>query len=310
MDITLDLDQLDANIGTFHDVASRAGTRVRGHLKAHRMREIAGRQVAAGAVGMAVQTAHAARALAEVDVTDVVVAWPWGEDWRFELYAESAEHVEQFAVHVAEAEQIVGVGAAASRRGVEVGVRIDLRHVAEQDVPRLARVADDTQGVRLDGLTCYTAPETVADIEARAELGRRTGERMVELATIVRAAGIACPTVAVGGTPTAAGAMSVPGVTEICAGAYTTWDGGLAALGVCASEDVALTVADEADPLLEGCTQPWSEQRHLVRADGRVLPAHICPFALAVLRSGAEVSVRQSGDEVDRWTAFAAPDRR
>lgn len=312
--VLIDLRRLDANLHEFHARAAAAGCRVRAHLKAHRTRELADRQVAAGAVGVAVQTARAARTLAAAGIDDVVLAWPWPEPWRFPLFAEAAAVVPRFAVHVDRTESVTGIGAAATARGVEVGLRIDLRHIPPERVVPLAEVVAGTAGVRLDGVTAYQPVETAADLVDRYALGRRCADQAVRAAAAIAEAGIDCPVVCVGGTPTAAGALSVAGVTEVCAGAYATWDGGLARQGVCAPGQVAISVAADAPELLAGCGQPWEPEVTSVPAPapyaGRLLPAHVCPLAATLVRRQLPITVVDEAGPVAVWRPFAAGDRR
>lgn len=311
--VIADLPRIDRNIHQFHRAAAANGVRVRAHLKAHRTVELARRQVAAGAVGAAVQTAQAARRLAQAGIADVVVAWPWSQPWRYVRYAEAATVVPRLAVHVSDAEAVAGIGAAAERRGTRVGVRIDLRHTPEETVPALAERIVTTPGVWMDGVTGYSAPATLPDIRDRDGFGRRHAHRVVEAAAAVRHAGVECPVVSVGGTPTADGAGGVAGVTEICAGAYATYDGGLAAVGACAPAQVAVSVAEDASDLLGDCAQPWAPEEpwRLAPApyEGRLVPAHICPLAVTLVRRGLPIMVIENGGEVGTWRPFAAPDR-
>lgn len=262
---------------------------------------------------MAVQTAHAARRLAAAGISDVVVAWPWSESWRFPLFAEAAAAVPRFAVHVDRVASITGIGAAATARGVEVGIRIDLRHISPEQVVPLAEAAAATAGVRLDGVTTYQPLETTADVAARHARGRACAEQAVRAAEAIRSTGLACPVVSVGGTPTAAGAFTVDGVTEVCAGAYATWDGGLAQQGVCAPEQVAISVARDTTDLLNGCAQPWAPGLTGLPApaphDDRLLPAHVCPLAATLVRRQVPITVVADGEPVAVWQPFAAPDR-
>ena len=66
--------------------------------------------------------------------------------------------------------------------------------------------------------------------------------RIVAAAEALRAAGIACPVVSVGATPTALSSRSYHGVTELRAGVYMFFDLVQAGIGVCAIEDIALSV--------------------------------------------------------------------
>ena len=65
---------------------------------------------------------------------------------------------------------------------------------------------------------------------------------MVGLAERLRAAGIPIRTVAVGSTPTALAAATVPGVTEVRAGTYVFGDALSVTWGAITEEEIALSV--------------------------------------------------------------------
>lgn len=308
--VTVDLAVLRDNVRRFHEAAAAAGVAVRAHTKAHRTRELAQLQVAAGAVGAATQTAHAARDLAAAGVPDVVVAWPWRDEWRWPLYAQAARDVPRFAVHVADADTVRGIGATAAGLRTEVGVRIDVRHTAPGDILTLARLCAGTPGVRFDGVTSYSAPATTREIADRDQLGRDHARRLVEMAETIRGDGVACPVVSVGGTPTAAGALPVDGVTEVVAGAYATFDAGSADAGVCGLDAVAISVAADDADLLTGCSQPWSPDVVSVPVADRLLPAHVCPLAKTLMERAVDITVVDGGRHVATWRPVARPDRR
>lgn len=307
--VTVDARQLDRNIKHFHQQVADAGCVTRAHQKAHRTTELATRQVAAGAVGVAVHSAQAARDLAALGVTDVVVAWPWREPWRWPLYVSAAHELEHFAVHVDDADAITGLARAAYGDGLQIGVRIDLRHTPAAEVLPLARLVEATAGVRLDGVTGYHGPEAAEDIKDFSLLGRRNAEHLVAIAESIRADGIDCPAVSAGGTPTAPGALSIDGITEIVAGAYATLDAGLAAAGACELAEVAISVAGDRADLLADCAQPWEPESVSVPMDGRLLPGHVCPLAVNLMRGKVEITVMDDGVAVDRWLPRGRPDR-
>jgi len=58
----------------------------------------------------------------------------------------------------------------------------------------------------------------------------------------LRAAGLPCPVVSVGSTPTALRAQSLQGVTELRAGVYVFFDLVMHNVGVCSLDDIALSV--------------------------------------------------------------------
>ncbi len=72
-----------------------------------------------------------------------------------------------------------------------------------------------------------------------AELER---EAAVAAAGALRAAGLSCPVVSVGSTPTAHAARDLTGVTELRAGVYMFFDLVMAGLDVCTLDDIALGV--------------------------------------------------------------------
>ena len=78
-----------------------------------------------------------------------------------------------------------------------------------------------------------------ASFEAMAEQ-ERSG--IVAAAAALRSAGLPCPEVSVGSTPTAHFARDLAGVTEVRAGVFMFFDLVMAGIGVCDIEDVALSV--------------------------------------------------------------------
>ena len=61
-------------------------------------------------------------------------------------------------------------------------------------------------------------------------------------AKALRDAGLPCPVVSVGSTPTAHAAADLSGVTELRAGVYVFFDLVMAGIGVCDVDDIALSV--------------------------------------------------------------------
>jgi threo-3-hydroxy-D-aspartate ammonia-lyase len=80
---------------------------------------------------------------------------------------------------------------------------------------------------------------TPTELQAMAEQ-ERAG--CVRAAQRLRDAGLPCPVVSVGSTPTALSATDLAGVTEVRAGVYAFMDLVMANVGVCTPQDVALSV--------------------------------------------------------------------
>ena len=88
------------------------------------------------------------------------------------------------------------------------------------------------------------AGESYAALGIAAQADCAEGERRaaVAAADALRAAGLACPTVSIGSTPTAHAARDLTGVTELRAGVYMFFDLVMAGIGACRLEDIALSV--------------------------------------------------------------------
>lgn len=78
--------------------------------------------------------------------------------------------------------------------------------------------------------------------QAFADLAEQERNAAVAAANALRAAGHACPVVSVGSTPTALFCRDFSGITEVRAGVHVVQDLVMAGLGVCAVEDIALSV--------------------------------------------------------------------
>ena len=304
--VRLDLPKVRANVEAFH---AAIGVGVRAHVKAHRTVELGVYLVRAGAIGLAVHSGAEALAYAEHGVDDIVVAWPWQDEWRWPVFARAAAATRRFAVHVDSEAAIAALGTAARDGGTRIGVRIDLRTAADDEVLGLAKTAAATDGVYLDGVTGYTGPETADELARCAELGADLAQRLTAAAATIRAAGLDCPVACAGGTSTARGALSVGGLTEVCSGVYPMYDAGSVTAGLCTPDDVAVTIeGDGADELLEGAGQYWSPEETAVRreSDGSLLPAHICP----VVRRIDAFELSDGTGPAGRWKVGYRPDPR
>jgi D-serine deaminase-like pyridoxal phosphate-dependent protein len=79
-------------------------------------------------------------------------------------------------------------------------------------------------------------------VDAIREVAEQERSLTVHAAERLRAAGFACPVVSIGSTPTALFAQHLEGVTEVRAGVFVFFDLVMAGLGVCAVDDIALSV--------------------------------------------------------------------
>lgn len=287
----IDLSRLERNLRRFHERAAAFGVAVRSHVKAHMTVEIALRQMQHGACGLAVTQVAQARAYLTAGLTDILMAYPWRESWRLRRIADLARDC-RLSMLVDRHETIGELAAAAATAGSVIGVRVrlgddeDVTAVADEELIALAEAVDAEPRLYLDGVHGYQSLDTAEAASERRRVGRTAAEYVVRVAGLLRARQLPCAVVAVSGTPTAEGAVAVPGVTEVCAGAYALQDTGMAAIGVCSPDDLALSViADDplaADPVLAAHPYPWQAPAdHLllastVPAHTPIHPPHVC----------------------------------
>lgn len=109
------------------------------------------------------------------------------------------------------------------------------------DLIAMARILDQSNCLR--GVITHAGESyTVAGHEAHAAFAERERAACVRAADRLRTAGMSCPIVSVGATPTAHAARDLTGVTELRAGVYMFFDLVMAGIGVCSLDDIALSV--------------------------------------------------------------------
>ena len=119
------------------------------------------------------------------------------------------------------------------------------RSGVKPDAPELIEIGQFLEGAGLPvkGVLTHAGSSydafTVDAIRAMAEQERAA---VVHAAERLRAAGMACPVVSVGSTPTALFAEHLEGVTEVRAGVFVFFDLVMAGLNVCQTDDIALSV--------------------------------------------------------------------
>ena len=98
-------------------------------------------------------------------------------------------------------------------------------------------------GMRVGGVMAHAGSSYDCDEpEALRKLAEQERSGTVRAAERLREAGIPCPVVSVGSTPTALSARQLQGVTEVRAGVYVFFDLVMHNVGVCGTQDIALSV--------------------------------------------------------------------
>jgi D-serine deaminase-like pyridoxal phosphate-dependent protein len=232
---------LGANLNRLAARATALGVLLRPHLKTAKCGEIAALAKDRGPLaGLTVSTLHEAEyfyARGHRDLFYAVTIEP-GKYARAAALIRAGARLTLACDHLA-------MGAALAAAGAELGVRFpvlieidcgDHRSGLSPDDPDVLALAQTLQAG--PGGHSY-AGRSVADHVATAEVERAAA---VGVAERLRAAGLPCPVVSVGSTPTAMYAAHLRGVTELRCGVYMFGDLFQAAIGSCTEADIAISV--------------------------------------------------------------------
>jgi D-serine deaminase-like pyridoxal phosphate-dependent protein len=242
--LLLDESRMTRNLARMRDQMARLGVRARPHGKTCKSVEIARRMVDPARPAITVSTLAEAERFFAAGVRDVLYA--------VGIAPNKLDHVVDLRARGCDLTVVVdGVQAAAAvaarRAGIPALLEIDSdghrAGLAPGDGALLetaAAIADGgvVRGVMTHAGGSYDCRSTAA-IAAMAAQERAA---VVAAAARLRTAGHGCPVVSVGSTPTALFAQDLTGVTEVRAGVYVFMDLVMAGLGVCAIDDVALSV--------------------------------------------------------------------
>ncbi len=247
--LVLDEARMRANIRRLQDRLAPFGVLLRPHLKTAKSLDVA-RQLLAGGDGPAtVSTLREAEFFAAAGVRDILyaVGLAPGKLGRVKALRDAGCDL---AVVLDSAEQARAVVEARVRWGDAFPTLLEIdcdghRSGLGPDDPALVeigRILHDG-GVELRGVMTH-AGESYSAVGAEALTAFAEQERaaVVTAAGVLREAGLPCPVVSVGSSPTAHYARSLDGVTEVRAGVYVFFDLVMAGIGVCSVDDIALSV--------------------------------------------------------------------
>lgn len=246
--LALDVDRVDANIARLRARLEGVGVPLRLHVKTAKSVDVAARVFPDGPGPITVSTLAEAEHFADAGYTDI-------------LYAVGIDPHK------------LPRAAALARRGVALVLLLDSTVQADAVVefcrdhavtlPALIEIDCDGHrgGVRADSAALLEIGRRLAEAGLLRGVLDHAGESYfattpdaqrsaadaerataVDAAERLRAAGLPCPVVSVGSTPTAHAAADLSGVTEVRAGNFVFFDLVMAGIGVCSLDDLALSV--------------------------------------------------------------------
>ncbi len=245
----IDEARMAANIDRMQLHLTALGVRLRPHVKTSKCIEVARRQQEAGAQGITVSTLKEAEQFFAAGFSDILYAVCMAPDKLDRALAliRRGCALTILVDSVPAAEAVVAKGKAEAR-AFDVMIEIDSdghRSGVQPEAADLIEIGTILQagGQRVKGVLTHAGSSYDLDTaEALEKLAEQERALCVRAAERLRTAGIACPEVSVGSTPTALAARNLAGVTEVRAGVYVFFDLVMSNVGVCAPGQVALSV--------------------------------------------------------------------
>lgn len=248
--LVLDMAKCRANIAKLNDHIASFGVTLRPHLKTAKSIDIARLMVEAPAGPAMVSTLAEAEYFAAHGITDLtygVGIAPAKLDRVGAIRRRFGADIAVILDSVAQAEAVAAWSRANGERlpaFIEIDTDGNRAGVKPHESALIAAIGTVlTEGAELRGVLTHAGASYALDTPdalAAAAEGERAG--IVAAAEVLRGAGLPCPVVSLGSTPTALATRNLDGVTEVRAGVYVFGDLTQAGIGVMAAEDIALSV--------------------------------------------------------------------
>ena len=247
--LLLDEDRMERNIARMRGHLRELGVALRPHVKTNKSMDVARRLMESPQGPITVSTLLEAEYFASHGVKDILYAVCIAPNKLKHVMALQDKGVElslildsmEAAVFLAECARETGrhfeLLIEIDSDGHRSGVQPDAQELTEIGL-YLQRAGLDVKGVLTHAGSSYDC-KSVDAIRAMAEQERPAAVRAAER---LRAAGVPCPVVSVGSTPTALFAEHLEGVTEVRAGVFVFFDLVMAGLNVCRLDEIALSV--------------------------------------------------------------------
>lgn len=248
--LLLDADILQANVDRMRRHLDGLGVTLRPHLKTAKSLEVARRAMAGPAGPATVSTLREAEYFAEGGVRDMIYAVGIAPQKLDRVGAIRQRWGADLAIVLDSAAQAEAVAAWSRRSGDALPVLIEVdadghrSGVGPRDAEALVAIGRAVaDGASLRGVLLHAGDSYgLSDPAALRRAAEAERVAAVAAAEILRGAGLPCPVVSVGSTPTARYAETLAGVTEVRAGVFMIGDLFQAGVGSCTIDDIALTV--------------------------------------------------------------------
>jgi D-serine deaminase-like pyridoxal phosphate-dependent protein len=245
----VDRARMERNIGRLGMRLDKLGVPLRLHVKTAKSLEVAERVHPTGPGPITVSTLAEAEYFADAGYTDIVYAVGI-EPHKLARVLGLRRRGVDLQVLLDSTAQAEAVADASARTGEPIPALVEIdcdghRAGIRADDPALLVIGRTLVdgGAELRGVLDHAGESYYADTpETQRQAAQEERDAVVRAARRLQEAGLSCPTVSVGSTPTAHAATDLTGVTEVRAGNYVFFDLVMAGIGVCAIDDLALSV--------------------------------------------------------------------
>jgi D-serine deaminase-like pyridoxal phosphate-dependent protein len=246
--LVIDEGRMTRNIDRMRRRVADLGVSFRPHVKTSKSLEVSRRLMTTPRGPITVSTLKEAEQFFAAGVTDILYAVGIAPA-KLSHVADLGARGCDLAVILDSVEAAREVSAFCAAQGCKIPVLIEIdsddhRGGVKPDGPELLQLAGALgDGASLCGVMTHAgASYACRSTEAITDMAEQERAAVVGAAGRLREAGFGATVVSVGSTPTATFARTLPGVTEVRAGVFVFQDLVMAGLGVCAIDDIALSV--------------------------------------------------------------------
>ena len=267
--LILERNKLDANIERMTDRVKMLGVNLRPHLKTSKSIDVAQIAIAGNFGGITISTFREAEYFAGHGIIDMILAScisparlnqaaalrAQGIDLKILIDHPSLAHA--ISNHSGEHRVLIEMDCGEHRTGIAPG---------SPKLMEIAHILNAAANAKIAGVLTHAGHSyRCRTIGEMADIADKERDTVLDAANILRKAGIDCPIVSVGSTPTALYARDLIGVTEARPGVYMFGDLFQAGIGCCNSDSIALSVLTTVIAHQEG------ENQLLIDAGGLAL---------------------------------------
>lgn len=240
--LVLDRGRVAANAARLRRHIEGLGCALRVHVKTAKSLEVMDLVLAGQRAPITVSTLKEAEQFFAAGYTDILYAVGFARDKLARAQALAARGAKLTLL-------VDSVEAAQGIHGFPVLIEIDTdghrAGVKPDDEATLLAIATALQaaGCTPAGVMTHAGDSyNSASVEAIRRIAAQERDGALAAAQALRRGGFAAPVVSIGSTPTAVYAEDLKGITEVRAGVYVFFDLVMAGIGVCAQDDIALSV--------------------------------------------------------------------